>query len=132
LDFSLVTAQDFGDKRRKMLIPVVPRGIAGTATQIRAVLDEKFFVFKGKHSSDFHRARSLVADCLVLVRRQRIVVMKTKRLLMVSGLVGVLSLISAAYCFWLMTVPLSSDLVYVVVIGFIVSAGMFVIGLETP
>jgi hypothetical protein len=55
--------------------------------------------------------------------------MKTKRFLMVSGLVGVLSLISAAYCFWLMTVPLSYDLVYVVVIGFIVSAGMFVIAL---
>ena len=48
---------------------------------------------------------------------------------MVIGLIGVLALISAAYCFWLMTVPLSYDLVYVVVIGFIVSLGMFVIAL---
>ena len=40
-----------------------------------------------------------------------------------SGLVGVLAFISAAYCFWLMTVPLSYNLVYVVVIGFIVSLG---------
>jgi len=55
--------------------------------------------------------------------------MKTKRFLIVSGLVGVLALISAAYCFWLMTVPLSYSLVYVVVIGFIVSLGMFGIAL---
>ena len=48
---------------------------------------------------------------------------------MVSGLVGVLSFISAAYCFWLMTVPLSYALVYVVVIGFVVSLGIFVIAL---
>ena len=40
---------------------------------------------------------------------------------MVIGLIGVLALISATYCFWLMTIPLSYDLVYVVVIGFIVS-----------
>ena len=55
--------------------------------------------------------------------------MKTKRSLIVSGLVGVLALISAAYCFWLMTVPLSYNLVYFVVIGFIVSLGMFGIAL---
>ena len=48
---------------------------------------------------------------------------------MVIGLIGVLALISAAYCFWLMTVPLSYDLVYVVVIGFIVSVGVFVVAL---
>ena len=48
---------------------------------------------------------------------------------MVIGLSGVLALISATYCFWLMTVPLSYDLVYVVVIGFIVSLGVFVITL---
>ena len=48
---------------------------------------------------------------------------------MVIALIGVLAFISAAYCFWLMTVPLSYDLVYVVVIGFIVSLGMFVIAL---
>jgi len=56
--------------------------------------------------------------------------MKTKRSLMVIGLIGVLALISAAYCFWLMTVPLSYDLVYVVVIGFIVSLGVFVIRVD--
>ena len=56
-------------------------------------------------------------------------VMKTKRSLMVVGLAGVLAFISAAYCFWLMTVPLSYDLVYVVVIGFIVSLVVFVIAL---
>ena len=50
---------------------------------------------------------------------------------MVIGLIGVLALISATYCFWLMTIPLSYDLVYVVVIGFIVSLGMFVIALIT-
>ena len=55
--------------------------------------------------------------------------MKTKRFLMVSGLVGVLALISASYCFWLMTIPLSYNLVYVVVIGFIVSLGIFVVAL---
>jgi len=55
--------------------------------------------------------------------------MKTKWSLMVIGLIGMLALISAAYCFWLMTVPLSYDLVYVVVIGFIVSLGVFVIAL---
>ena len=48
---------------------------------------------------------------------------------MVIALIGVLAFISAAYCFWLMTVPLSYDLVYVVVIGFIVSLGVFVIAL---
>ena len=50
---------------------------------------------------------------------------------MVIGLIGLLALISATYCFWLMTVPLSYDLVYVVVIGFIVSLGVFVIALIT-
>ena len=50
---------------------------------------------------------------------------------MVIGLIGVLALISATYCFWLMTIPLSYDLVYVVVIGFIVSLGVFVIALIT-
>ena len=54
---------------------------------------------------------------------------KTKLALKVVGLVGLLALISAGYCFWLMTVPLSYDLVYVVVIGFIVSVGLFVISL---
>ena len=45
---------------------------------------------------------------------------------MLVGLVGVIALASGGYCFWLMTVPLSYDLVYVVVIGFIVSLIVFV------
>ena len=60
---------------------------------------------------------------------KRFVVMKTKRSLMVTGLIGVMALICAAYCFWLMTVPLSYDLVYVVVIGFVLSLGVLVIAL---
>ena len=55
--------------------------------------------------------------------------MKTKRTLQVVGLVGVLALILAAYCFWLMTVPLSYDRVYLVVFGFIASLAVFVIAL---
>jgi hypothetical protein len=66
---------------------------------------------------------------LILVRLQCFVVMKTKLALKVVGLIGVLALISAGYCFWLMTVPLSYDWVYTVVIGFVVSIGVFVISL---
>jgi len=55
--------------------------------------------------------------------------MKTKRSLLLTALIGVPALISAAYCFWLMTVPLSYDLVYVVVIGFVVSLGVIVFAL---
>jgi Na+-driven multidrug efflux pump len=40
-------------------------------------------------------------------------------------LVGLIALIVATYCFWLMTVPLSYDLVYIVVGGFVVSVGVF-------
>jgi len=57
--------------------------------------------------------------------------MKTKRSLIVSGLVCVLALVSAAYCFWLMTVPLSYDLVVPVLIGFVLSLLLFVIALIT-
>jgi membrane protein implicated in regulation of membrane protease activity len=46
-------------------------------------------------------------------------------------LIGVLALISAGYCFWLMTVPLSYDWVCVVLFGFVVSTGVFVISLIT-
>ena len=46
---------------------------------------------------------------------------------MMVGLIGVLALISAAYCFWLMTIPLSYEYVYIVVIGFAVSLCVFVI-----
>ena len=57
--------------------------------------------------------------------------MTTKLVLKVAGLIGVLALISAGYCFWLMTVPLSYDWVTVVLIGFVVAIGMFVISLIT-
>ena len=55
--------------------------------------------------------------------------MKTKLALKVVGLIGVLALISVGYCFWLMTVPLSYNLVYVVVAGFLVSLIVFVVAL---
>ena len=58
-----------------------------------------------------------------------VLVMKTKLALKVVGLIGVLALISAGYCFWLMTVPLSYDWVPVVLIGFVVSIGVFVISM---
>jgi hypothetical protein len=55
--------------------------------------------------------------------------MTTKLVLKVAGLIGVLALILAGYCFWVMTVPLSYDWVPVVLIGFVVSIGVFVISL---
>ena len=57
--------------------------------------------------------------------------MKTKLVLTIAGLIGVLALISAGYCFWLMTVPLSYDWVPVVLIGFVVAMGVFVVSLIT-
>jgi hypothetical protein len=57
--------------------------------------------------------------------------MKTKLVLTVAVLIGVLALISGGYCFWLMTVPLSYDWVPVVLIGFVVATGVFVISLIT-
>src|SRR5438093_11103069 len=42
--------------------------------------------------------------------------MRTKLVLKIAGLTGLLALISAGYCFWLMTIPLSYDWVPVVVI----------------
>jgi membrane protein implicated in regulation of membrane protease activity len=57
--------------------------------------------------------------------------MKTKLALKVVGLIGVLALILAGYCFWLMTVPLSYDWVPVVLIGFVLSTGVFVTSLIT-
>lgn len=56
--------------------------------------------------------------------------MKTKLVLKIAGPIGVLALISAGYCFWLMTVPLSYW-VPVVLIGFVVAIGVFVISLIT-
>jgi len=52
--------------------------------------------------------------------------MKTKLVLKMAVLTGVLALITAGYCFWLMTVPLSYDWVPVVLIGFVIGAGVFV------
>ena len=43
--------------------------------------------------------------------------MKTKLVLKIAGLIGVLALISTGYCFWLMTVPLSYRWVPVVLLG---------------
>jgi hypothetical protein len=57
--------------------------------------------------------------------------MKTKLVVKIAGLIGVLALISAGYCFWLMSVPLSYDWVPVVLIGFVVATGVFVISLIT-
>jgi membrane protein implicated in regulation of membrane protease activity len=57
--------------------------------------------------------------------------MKTKLALKVVGLIAVLALISAGYCFWLMTVPLSYDWVPVVLIGFVVAIFVFIISLIT-
>jgi hypothetical protein len=57
--------------------------------------------------------------------------MATKLVLKVAGLIGLLALISAGYCFWLMTVPLSYDWVPVVLVGFVVATGVFVISLIT-
>jgi hypothetical protein len=57
--------------------------------------------------------------------------MKTKRALIVATLICVLALVSAAYCFWLMEVPLSYDLVVPVVIGFVLSLLIFVVALIT-
>jgi len=57
--------------------------------------------------------------------------MKTKLVLKIAGLIGVLALISTGYCFWLMTVPLSYHWVQVVLIGFVVSIGVLVISLIT-
>ena len=55
--------------------------------------------------------------------------MKTKLVLTVAGVIGVLALVLTGYCFWLMTVPLSYDWVPVVLIGFVVGIGVFVISL---
>ena len=52
--------------------------------------------------------------------------MKTKLLLTITGLIGGLALVLAAYCFWLMSVPLSYNWVPVVLTGFVVAIGVFV------
>ena len=57
--------------------------------------------------------------------------MKSKLVLMIAVLIGAFALISAGYCFWLMTVPLSYDWVPVVLIGFVMATGVFVTSLIT-
>jgi hypothetical protein len=57
--------------------------------------------------------------------------MKAKLALKVVVLIGVVALISAGYCFWLRTVPLSYDWVPVVLIAFVVAIGVFAISLIT-
>ena len=68
---------------------------------------------------------------LSLVDDNALLVMKTKLVLKIAALIGVLALVSASYCFWLMTVPLSYDWVPVVLIGFVAAIGVFVISLIT-
>jgi membrane protein implicated in regulation of membrane protease activity len=55
--------------------------------------------------------------------------MKTKLVLGVAVLIGVLALVSGGYCFWLMSVPLSYRWVPVVVTGFLLAIFMFIISL---
>ena len=57
--------------------------------------------------------------------------MKTKLVLTIAILIGVLALISAGYCFWLMTIPLSYRWVPVVITGFLLAIFVFVISLIT-
>ena len=57
--------------------------------------------------------------------------MKIKLVLKIAVVIGVLALISAGYCFWLMSVPLSYHWVPFVLIGFVVATGVFVISLIT-
>ena len=57
--------------------------------------------------------------------------MKTKVVLTVAILIGVLALISAGYCFWLMDNPLSYRWVPVVITGFLLAIFMFIISLIT-
>ena len=58
-------------------------------------------------------------------------VMKTKLVLTIAVVIGVLALISAGYCFWLMNVPLSYRWVPVVEAGFLLAIFMFIISLIT-
>ena len=56
---------------------------------------------------------------------------RSKCVLKIAVLIGAFALISGGYCFWLMTVPLSYDWVPVVLIGFVMATGVFVISLIT-
>jgi membrane protein implicated in regulation of membrane protease activity len=58
-------------------------------------------------------------------------VMKTKLILTIAAVIGVLALISGGYCFWLMNVPLSYRWVPVVITGFLLAIFLFIISLIT-
>jgi membrane protein implicated in regulation of membrane protease activity len=53
--------------------------------------------------------------------------MKTKLVLAIAVVIGVLALISAGYCFWLMDNPLSYRWVPVVITGFLLAILVFTI-----
>ena len=57
--------------------------------------------------------------------------MKIKVVLTTAILIGVLALISAGYCFWLMGNPLSYRWVPVVITGFLLAIFVFIISLVT-
>lgn len=53
--------------------------------------------------------------------------MKIKRVLTFAVMIGVLALISAGYCFWLMDNPLSYRWVPVVITGFLLAIFVFIV-----
>lgn len=57
--------------------------------------------------------------------------MNTKLVWTVAVLVGLLALGAAAYCFWLMSVPLSYKWVPLVITGFLLALFLFIISLIT-
>ena len=57
--------------------------------------------------------------------------MKPKLVLTISGVIGVLAVIPASYCFWLMDNPLSYRWVPVVITGFLLAILLFIIALIT-
>ena len=57
--------------------------------------------------------------------------MKIKVVLTTAVLIGVLALISAGYCFWLMDHPLSYRWVPIVITGFLLAIFVFIISLVT-
>ena len=57
--------------------------------------------------------------------------MKTKLVLTIAVLIGVLALVAGGYCFWLMNVPLSYKWVPIVITGFLLAIFVFIISLIT-
>ena len=57
--------------------------------------------------------------------------MKPKLVLTISGVIGVLAVISASYCFWLMDHPLSYRWVPIVITGFLLAIFLFIVALIT-